>query len=86
MVLKIHPNKKRKWTKRKTRTVLFISFSLICLLAGTAAYGVIIYKKAETVLVESYKDEGRKKSVLRKEEVHPLKDSISILFIGVDES
>ncbi|MFL0366120.1 hypothetical protein ACH0BF_24290 [Pseudobacillus sp. 179-B 2D1 NHS] len=60
MVLKIHPNKKRKWTKRKTRTVLFISFSLICLLAGTAAYGVIIYKKAETVLVESYKDEGRK--------------------------
>lgn len=77
---------RRKRQKRKRRIAFFILLPIVFLTFTAAGYGAFLYKKAETIFTGSYLDDGRKKSDLRDAKVHPIKDNISILFIGIDES
>ncbi|WP_100332383.1 LCP family protein [Bacillus xiapuensis] len=77
---------KRKRHKRRRRLMLFFITPLLFLTFTAAGYGAFLYKKAESIFTNSYADDGRSKSALRNAKVHPLKDNISILFIGIDES
>lgn len=77
---------RRRRQRKKRRVAFFILLPIVFLTFTAAGYGAFLYKKAETIFTDSYMDDGRKKSDLRDAEVHPLKDNISILFIGIDES
>lgn len=74
-------NKKRKIRKR----ALFILVPVVIAFIGLS-YAAYLYVKADSVLSDSYKDDGRKKSALRDEVVHPSEDNVSILIAGVDAS
>ncbi|KKB35934.1 LCP family protein [Bacillus thermotolerans] len=78
--------KKQRKRKKRRLVAFFILLPLVFLAFTAAGYGAFLYNKAETVLTDSYADDGREKSPLRDAEVHPLNDNISILFIGLDES
>lgn len=57
------------------------------LLLSVTAYGVYLSKQAESAANEAFEEvDSREQSQLREEVVKPLEDSISILFIGVDDS
>lgn len=79
--------KKERSRKRRKRILFFILVPLLIIAFSAASYGAVLYKKAETVLNDSFeKIDGREKSDLRDEKVDPNIDNVSILFIGVDES
>src|SRR5690625_434825 len=77
-------------TKRKKRYKLrkkafFILIPAIILLSALS-YGAYLYIKADSVLSESYEDDGREKSELRDKLVDPKYDNVSVLVMGVDSS
>jgi polyisoprenyl-teichoic acid--peptidoglycan teichoic acid transferase len=79
--------KRERSRKRRKRILFFIFVPLLIIAFSAASYGAVLYKKAETVLNDSFeKIDGREKSDLREEKVDPNIDNVSILFIGVDES
>jgi len=67
-----------------------LKISLLVLLSAflfVVAWGVTLQKKAEKAADRAYENiEDRPKSELREVAVEPTSDSVSILFIGVDES
>ncbi|HLQ74905.1 MAG TPA: LCP family protein [Alloiococcus sp.] len=73
--------RKRKLRKR----VYVIAFILIIILAA-GGYGAYLYFEAQSALNDSYEDDGREKSDLRKEAVNPKLDNVSVLIMGVDSS
>lgn len=75
---------KRKRRLRK-RVYLIVIPILVVLIAGTALF-LRLYMKTESVLSDSYKDDGRTKSDLRTDDVDPKFDNVSILLMGVDSS
>src|SRR5699024_2022456 len=74
--------KKRRFRKR----LLFILIPILLLFAGAGYWVASLYNTAETVMTESYEDDGREKSELREEVVHPKFDNVSVLIMGIDES
>lgn len=84
------PNQRvgRRRKKTQKRRVLFFTvlLPLLLVLFTGAGYSAFLYKKAETVVSNSYEDGGREKSDLRDADVHPLEDNISILFMGIDDN
>lgn len=77
-------------TKKSSKLGLFLKVSLL-LVVSTAlcvtAYAVYLTKQAESAANNAYEEIGdRAKSDRRDEKVEPLKDNISVLFIGVDDS
>lgn len=63
---------------------LLLTFSALILVV---AYGVVLFKQANYAADRAYEElNDRAKSALRDEAVEPLKDNVSILFIGIDES
>lgn len=83
--------KKYKTEKKKgSRKRLTIKVSLLValsLLLAVVIYGVDLQRKAINAADRAYEAvEDRLKSDLRDQAVEPLKDNVSILFIGVDES
>ena len=63
---------------------LLLTFSALILIV---AYGVVLFKQANLAADRAYEElEDRAKSALRDEAVEPLKDNVSIMFIGIDES
>ncbi|HLS07335.1 MAG TPA: LCP family protein [Bacillota bacterium] len=74
--------KKRKFRRR----LLFILIPFLLLVAGVGTWAANIYFKAEKAISESYTDDGREKSELRVEKVHPKFDNVSILIMGIDAS
>ena len=59
----------------------------LSLFLGIAAYALSLYQKAESAAYQAYEViDNRKKSNLREEDVEPVNDNVSILFIGVDGS
>lgn len=79
---------KRKRTRnlrhRVLKTSLFIAIALFLSVVG---YGVFLQKKTNDAANRAYEAlNDRMKSDLREEAVEPIKDNVSILFIGVDES
>ncbi|WP_163969626.1 LCP family protein [Oceanobacillus halotolerans] len=76
--------KKKKRTFRKR--ALFILIPILVAFLSIIGYGTYLYMKADTVMSESYEDDGREKSELREVKVDPTEDNVSILIIGVDEN
>lgn len=77
--------KKKKHSKRKT--IILIILAVVLVLAGSgAAYGYILSKKLQTVTNHAQNKLSRgNKSDLRAEQVDPVKDDFSILFMGIDK-
>lgn len=76
--------KRRKKKKRSFWRVLRNIFLLI--IFAVAVYAGYLYFKANNIATKSFEDDGREKSALREEKVNPLKNNVSVLVIGVDES
>jgi LCP family protein required for cell wall assembly len=78
--------RKSKNGKKRTTMKVLITLALVVLISGSA-YGVYLVKKAENAAGNAFETAGdRGKSDLRDEQVEPLHDNVSILFIGVDNS
>jgi len=77
----IRRKKKRKLRKR----AFFILIPLFVIFVGLS-YATYLYVKADSVLSDSYQDDGREKSELRDTKVDPTEDNVSILITGVDAS
>jgi LCP family protein required for cell wall assembly len=77
----------RKEQSSRRRTILKITAILsVSLLICLSVFGIWLVKKAEFAANNAYTADGRDKSDLREEQVEPLNDNISILFIGIDDS
>ncbi|MBP1969379.1 LCP family protein required for cell wall assembly [Virgibacillus natechei] len=76
---------KRKRRRKIRKRAFFILIPLIALL-GVSIYGGYLYIKADSVLSDSYEDDGRDKSALRDAQVDPTEDNVSILIMGIDEN
>ncbi|MFD1848640.1 LCP family protein [Oceanobacillus bengalensis] len=74
--------KKRKLRKR----VYLILIPLVIAFVGILSYASYLYIKADSVLSESYEDDGREKSELRQTVVDPTEDNVSVLIMGIDAS
>ncbi|MGJ9458126.1 LCP family protein [Oceanobacillus sp. CF4.6] len=79
---RIVKRRKRKLRKR----VYYVLVPVIILFLTVLTYGAYLYTKADTVLSNSYEDDGKDKSELREEAVDPTEDNVSILIMGVDAS
>ncbi len=82
--------KNKKYKKRSSRTSLIIKVTLL-LIASLAicvtAYGVYLTKQVKHAADSAYENlDGREVSALRESKVEPIKDNVSILFVGVDDS
>lgn len=76
--------KTRSAKHRILKALLLIAAALFISVVG---YGVFLQKKANDAADRAYEALGdRTKSALREAAVEPIKDNVSILFIGVDES
>lgn len=79
-----------KSKKRSSKSSLIIKVSLLLvasLVICVTAYAVYITKQAEHAVNSAHEElEGREVSSLREEKVKPVKDNVSILFVGVDDS
>lgn len=75
-------NKKRRKLRKRA---IFILIPAIVAFIGLS-YVAYLYVKADSVLSDSYEDDGREKSDLREEKVDPTEDNVSILIAGVDAS
>jgi len=73
-------------SRRKRKRMIYIFTPLLLIIVGAAAWATNIYLKAESVINESYVDDGRDKSELRVEKVHPKFDNVSVLIMGIDAS
>ncbi len=77
----------RRRKKRKFRKgALFVLLLVLLVFITLASYATYLYIKADSVISESYKSDGRDKSDLRGTQVDPRDDNVSILIIGVDSS
>ena len=77
----------RKEQSSRRRTILKVTAILsVSLLICLSVFGIWLVKKAEFAADSAYTADGRDKSDLREEQVEPLNDNISILFIGIDDS
>lgn len=76
---------KRKKRKIRKRIYLVLLPVLVAFLA-VLTYASYLYIKADSVLSDSYHDDGRTKSELRDSMVDPNIDNVSVLIMGVDSS
>ncbi|WP_187118920.1 LCP family protein [Bacillus marasmi] len=74
----------RKKKKKGKKILMWILFPLLAFALSAGVYGTVLYKKAESVVNDSYKPV--KTTQKRVEKADPKLDNISILLIGVDES
>ncbi|TWT27941.1 LCP family protein [Planomicrobium sp. CPCC 101110] len=78
--------RKNKSSKKRTAIKILLTLAVSLLICGSA-YGIYLVKKAENAANLAFQQlEDREMSELREEQVEPLHDDISILFIGVDNS
>lgn len=78
--------RKNKSSRKRTTIKILLTLAVSLLICGSA-FGIYLVKKAENAANLAYeKLEDREMSELREEQVEPLHDDISILFIGVDNS
>ncbi len=80
-------NKLVQKKRKKRKRILRILIPILALGIGTAAYGGYLFTKASTVAANSKQELARgDQSEKREWAVNPLKDNVSILFMGVDDS
>ncbi|PEZ03314.1 LytR family transcriptional regulator [Bacillus sp. AFS018417] len=77
-------SEKKKMRSKKKGFLWFLTIPFLLLIIGGISYSSFIYSKAKAVASNSYAEIN--KSSKRDKEVAPLKDNISILIMGVDES
>ncbi|WP_312753324.1 LCP family protein [Rummeliibacillus suwonensis] len=79
---------KKSVKKKKKHVVLKTFLILLALMIITAgSYAFYLFKQGEKAADKALdKNNTREKSELRQEKVEPLKDNISILFVGIDDS
>lgn len=75
---------KRK--RRLRKRIYFITIPILAVILMTTGFLVNLYMKADSVLSDSYQNDGREKSDLRDKEVDPKFDNVSILLMGIDAS
>jgi len=73
-------------TKRRLRKRVFIVLIPLVVYLSVFGYATNLYVKADSVLSDSYKSDGREKAELREEMVDPKYDNVSVLIMGVDEN
>jgi len=72
---------------KKKRVLKWVLLTLSVLLVCITLYIGNLYMKANQVIDKSFENDGRgNKSALREKEVDPLKDNVSVLIMGIDES
>lgn len=86
MSFKNNSRVKVKKGRRLRKRVFFILIPFLLLAAGVGAWAANLYFKAESVISESYVDDGREMSEKRVEKVHPKFDNVSVLIMGIDAS
>ncbi|KOS28767.1 LytR family transcriptional regulator [Bacillus anthracis] len=74
----------KKPSQKKINKMVHYNIQLFLLIFGGVGYGSLIYNKAKAVVSDAYAQID--KSSKRDKEVKPIKDNISILIMGVDES
>lgn len=73
--------------RKKRKVILRILIPVLALSIGAASYGGYLFSKASEVAANSKEDLARgDQSAKRDWAVNPLKDNVSILFMGVDDS
>ena len=73
--------------KKKRKIILRILIPVLTVALGVVAYGGYLFSKASEVAAKSKEDLTRgEQSAKREWAVNPLKDNVSILFMGVDDS
>ena len=73
--------------RKKRKIILRILIPVLALAIGAASYGGYLFSKASEVAANSKEDLARgEQSAKRDWAVNPLKDNVSILFMGVDDS
>lgn len=82
-------NRTQTKKRSKKRTIIYsilILFGTVAILSAT--YGVYLTKRAEVAAERSFEAlaDRTNGSELREEEVEPLTDNVSILFVGIDDS
>lgn len=83
----LYTRKKRMKQKRKMKKrTKFILIPIIIAFLSVLTYAGVIFVKANMMLTDSYEDDGRGKSALRKSAVDPKFDNVSILIMGIDAS
>ncbi len=79
--------KKSKKSSGKRLAIKVVSLLTLSLFLVVAAYAISLQKQAETMAVRAYEAvPDRPKSEIREVKVEPSNDTVSILFIGVDDS
>ncbi|KOF11610.1 transcriptional regulator [Planococcus glaciei] len=79
--------KKHRKTKSRRLAIKIAAIMIVSVLICGSAFGIYLLKKAELAAGRSFETAGdREMSDLRDEQVEPLHDNVSILFIGVDDS
>lgn len=79
--------KKHRKTKSRRLAIKIAAIMIVSVLICGSVFGIYLLKKAELAADRSFETAGdREMSDLRDEQVEPLHDNVSILFIGVDDS
>ncbi|UOQ50293.1 LCP family protein [Gracilibacillus caseinilyticus] len=79
--------KRIKKKKKRLKVLLFVFIPLVIILGSVGVFAAQLINKAQNTVNNALESDGREGgSALRDEEVDPGKDSISILFIGIDDS
>lgn len=76
----------KKVIKRRLRKRVFIVLIPLIVFLSILGYATYLYVKADSVLSDSYENNGREKSELRDEMVDPKYDNVSVLIMGIDEN
>ena len=73
--------------RKKRKIILRILIPVLAIAIGAASYGGYLFSKASEVAANSKEDLARgDQSAKRDWAVNPLKDNVSILFMGIDDS
>lgn len=74
--------------RHKKKILLFFVILLLFLLSTGIGYAAHLINKTASLVEYSHEETGRENdmSKLRKQQVDPIKDNVSVLFIGVDTS
>ncbi|WP_353947444.1 LCP family protein [Sporolactobacillus sp. Y61] len=86
MTVSRHINRQNNKRRRRRKTLLIILAVFVVLAGCAATYGVYLTKKLQNVTDHAQNQLTRgDKSDLRTEQVDPVKDNFSILFLGIDK-
>ncbi|MBN6205776.1 LCP family protein [Ralstonia pickettii] len=77
-----------KMKTKKKKIILGVIIFFICIAITSVSYAGYLYYQAQQIVTDSHEEVGRENetSTYRSEQVDPVEDNVSVLFIGVDDS